>query len=174
MTPSDTALVIIDVQKAFFEQPTPLHPADLIAKLQGLIAKARAAGVPVMYVQHNESGEWAWVNDTPMHDVHPDIAPEAGDLIFQKWQPDIFPEGFLQPELEQRGIRRLVLAGCQTEHCIQNSCRSGAALGYEIILAGDAHGTFDGESQTAAQIIAAVTDGLRSVVTVKDAADIAF
>jgi nicotinamidase-related amidase len=171
--PNSTALVIIDTQRAFFEAPTPLYQPDrLIETIRSLIDRARAANIPVIYVQHNATGHLGWMNNTPLKDIHPDIAPLEGDLVIQKWEPDIFAKPALQRELEDRGIHRLILAGCQSEHDIANSCRSGAALGYDITLVGDGHSTFDTETRTAQQIIAQVSDELSTIVTVKPAQEI--
>jgi nicotinamidase-related amidase len=170
-----TALLIIDTQMAFFQAPKPLYQADrLIENIQTLALKARQAHVPVIYVQHNASGDLEWMNHTPLKDIHPDIAPEASDLIIQKWQPDIFAEPALPHELEARGIRRLMITGCQTEYCINNSCRSGAALGYDIVLVGDAHATFDSDTLTAQQIVEQITAELSAIVSVKQTHEVVF
>jgi nicotinamidase-related amidase len=48
-----TALLVIDVQVCNFEESDPVYGgSDLLSKIGGLIARARAAGVPVVYVQH--------------------------------------------------------------------------------------------------------------------------
>lgn len=175
MASESTALLIIDTQMAFFQAPKPLYQADrLIANIQSLATQARLARVPVIYVQHNASGDLEWMNGTPLKDIHPGIAPESGDLVIQKWQPDIFAEPPLQRELEARSIRRLILTGCQTEFCINNSCRSGAALGYDITLVSDAHATFDSDTLTAQEIIDQYSRELSAVVSVKPAHEVVF
>ncbi len=175
MTDASTALVIVDTQMAFFQAPKPLYPADrLIENIKSLIMKARQAHVLVIYVQDNASGDLEWMNNTPLKDIHPEIAPASSDLIVQKWQPDIFAEPTLQRELEARGIRRLILVGCQTEYCINNSCRSGAALGYNITLVSDAHATFDSDTLTAQHIIEQYSKDLATVITVKPAQEVVF
>ncbi len=172
---TSTALLIVDTQMAFFQAPQPLYPADrLIENIKNLTARARQAHVPVIYVQHNASGDLEWMNSTPLKDIHPLIAPESTDLVVQKWQPDIFAEPTLQRELEARGIRRLIITGCQTEHCIINSCRSGAALGYDITLVSDAHATFDSETLTAQQIVEQYSKELSAIVTVKPTQEVVF
>ncbi len=175
MTGNNRALLIVDVQMAFFQAPKPLYQADqLLENIKALISKARAAHVPVIYVQHNASGDLEWMNNTPLKNIHPDIAPSAGDLVIQKWEPDIFAEPDTKRELDARGIHRLILTGCQTEHCINNSCRSGAKLDYDITLVGDGHATFDDESLTAAQIVAQHNADLGAIVKVQPAREISF
>ena len=175
MADESTALLIVDTQMAFFQAPKPLYQAErLIENIRSLTSKARQAHVPVIYVQHNASGDLEWMNSTPLKDIHPQIAPESTDLVVQKWQPDIFAEPTLQRELEARGIRRLIITGCQTEHCINNSCRSGAALGYDITLVSDAHATFDSDVLTAQQIVEQYSKELSVLVAVKPAHEVSF
>ncbi len=46
-----TALLIIDVQSELFaETPPPYADKDVLATIARLLAKARAAGIPVFYV----------------------------------------------------------------------------------------------------------------------------
>ena len=63
------------------------------------------------------------------------------------------PRARLHRELRSRGIMRLVVAGLQTEYCVDTTCRRAYSLGYEIILVGDAHRTWDSDSLSASQII---------------------
>jgi nicotinamidase-related amidase len=151
----DVALLVIDVQMFGFGKDSPIHAGEsLLANIGGLIARARAAGVPVIYVQHcgaegeiDEPGTSAW-------EIHPAIAPAAGDPVVQKRHPDAFQETTLLQELESRNIKRLVVAGMQTEYCVDTTCRRAYSLGYDVVLAEDAHSTWDTESLTAPQIIA--------------------
>ncbi len=175
MADISTALLIVETQVAFFEAPKPLYQADrLIANIRDLITKARQSHVPVIYVQHNASGDIEWMNNTPLKDIHPQIAPDSSDLVVQKWQPDIFAEPALQLELEARGIHKLIITGCQTEYCINNSCRSGAALGYDIALVSDAHATFDTDTLTAEQIVDQYSKDLSTIVSVIPAQQVLF
>jgi nicotinamidase-related amidase len=80
----------------------------------------------------------------------------------------------MHQELATLGIRQLVIAGCQTEYCINNSCRSGAKLGYNVTLVRDGHATFDNDDLTAAQIVEKYSTELSAVVSVKDAKAISF
>ncbi|HZY40381.1 MAG TPA: isochorismatase family protein, partial [Anaerolineae bacterium] len=91
---------------------------------------------------------------TPGWPIHPTIAPAADELIVRKRTPDAFHETTLQQELNSRGIRKLVLAGLQTEYCVDTTCRRAFSLGYQVALAQDAHSTWNTDTLTAAQIIA--------------------
>jgi len=151
---NDTALLIIDMQVGNFSEPNPIFKAnELLAKVKSLVAKARSARTPIVYVQNNgrkgdpdEYGTQGW-------EIHSSIAPTEGNLVVQKRTPDAFHETNLHRELESMGIKKLVIAGLQTEYCIDTTCRRAFSLGYDVILVKDAHSTWDSSSLTAQQII---------------------
>ena len=75
--------------------------------------------------------------------------------------------------LAERGIRRLVLAGMQTEYCIDTTTRRARSLGYEVVLAADAHSTYPG-ALPAEQVIAHHNSVLKAFADVRPAAEIDF
>jgi nicotinamidase-related amidase len=172
----DTALLVIDVQNGMFAETDPVyHGARLLETIGELLTKARAAQMPVIYIQHNggpgdslEPGSAGWP-------IHPAIAPAEGEPVIQKATPDSFHETMLQAELEARGIVKLVITGIQTELCVDTTCRRAASLGYQTMLVRDAHSTWDSRTLSAAQIIAHHNDALNGwFVTPKPAGEIAF
>ncbi len=95
--------------------------------------------------------------------------------MIQKDSPDAFHGTDLQQELESNGIERLVVAGLQTEYCVDTTCRRAYSLGYEIVLVRDAHSTWDTERLLASQIIEHHNDVLGGwFVTLKDEKDVVF
>ncbi|MEZ4657619.1 MAG: cysteine hydrolase family protein [Caldilineaceae bacterium] len=152
---SKQALLIIDVQNCMFDPPEPVYDADqLLNRLQGLIARARAAQTPVIYVQHCGPEGAPHAPGAPGWQIHPAITPQSGELIVQKRMPDSFYETTLKAELDARGIGQLIMAGIQTEYCVDTTCRRAASEGYAVTLVQDAHSTWSKEDLTAAQIIA--------------------
>jgi len=174
--PTDTALLVIDVQNGMFAEDHPVYQgAGLLDTIGDLLTKARAAQVPVIYIQHNggpghplEPGSVGWP-------IHPAIAPAEGEPVIGKTTPDSFHETMLQQELEARGVVKLVVAGIQTECCVDTTCRRAASLGYQTTLVRDAHSTWDSRTLSAAQIIAHHNDALDGwFVTPKLASEIGF
>ena len=152
-----TALVVIDVQLGMFDAPgEPPVPGGerLLEKIRGLIGEAREAGAPVVYVQHCDGPGGLLEEGTERWKVHPRIAPLDGDPTVKKRTPDSFLETTLGEELESRNIEGLVLAGMQTEVCVDTTCRRAFSLGYDVTLVKDAHGTWDNDDLSAVQIIA--------------------
>ncbi len=152
---NDTALLIIDVQMAMFNPQEPVYQHEaLIEKLRDLIGRARAADIPVIYVQHQGQGEDPLQPGRPEWEIHSAIAPQEGEPVIHKMHPDSFQETELQKVLEARGIKNLVMAGLQTEYCMDTSCRRAYSLGYKVTLVKDCHSTWDNGIITAEQIIA--------------------
>ena len=101
----NTALLVVDVQVGMFEESDPVYRGEeLLATIGRLIARARAAGVPVLYVQHSGSDGHPLHPQAPGWPIHPAIAPEGGELIIHKRHPDACQDTDLQRELEARGI----------------------------------------------------------------------
>lgn len=152
---SDAGLLVIDIQVGNFDESVPVHRADdLLQKISRLIGRARAAEIPVFYVQHCGPEGEPDQPGTPGWEIHPAVAPLDGEVVVQKRHPDAFQETNLQHELESRAIKRLFIGGIQTEYCVDTTCRRAYSLGYEVILVKDAHSTWDGELLSAPQIIA--------------------
>jgi len=151
----DTALLIIDIQTGMFDEKDPVNEGDkLLQILAGLTAKAHQSGMPVIYVQHSGGDNHILHSSKPGWPIHPAIAPQPHDLIVHKHHPDSFQETNLQVELHRLGIKNLVVAGIQTEYCVDTTCRRTYSLGYDVTLVEDGHSTWDNTHLNASQIIA--------------------
>lgn len=151
-----TALVVIDTQLGMFETPgVPSVPDGerLLRNIEGLIREARESVAAVIHVRHAGGPGHPLERGTKGWPIHPRVAPAEGEPIVDKETPDSFLRTTLGEELESRGIGRLVLAGMQTEYCVDTTCRRAFGLGYDVTLAGDAHGTWDTGYLSAAEVI---------------------
>jgi len=128
----------------------PVADADgLLTRLGALISRARALGIPIVYVLDDDVGEVG----TREWDVHPAIAPQADDVRVRKHACDAFHETELKAILVARDIGHLVIGGCKTEYCIDTTCRAAISHGYPVSLVGDGHSTTNSPVLPAAQII---------------------
>ena len=173
---NNTALVIIDVQLGMFDDSDLVYNGnELLATLGTLISRAHTSGIPVIYIQHDGGDNHPLRPDKPGWPIHPAIAPTKDDLVIRKCHPDSFQETSFQHELETRGIKHLVVAGIQTQYCIDTTCRRAYSLGYDVTLVQDGHSTWDTEHLKASQIIAHHNQVLGGwFVTLKTAAEIQF
>ena len=151
-----TALAIIDVQKSLLDEG-PWQPEVLLQRVEGLIQKARKAGVPIVFVTDRRV--------EPDGTIHPSLSVAPDDLRVEKSEFNSFEETPLDAQLGAQSIKRLVVAGLQTDYCINATCRGGAALGYEVVLASDAHSTNDEPDKPAIQIIAEHNAALSALKT---------
>jgi nicotinamidase-related amidase len=171
----NTALLVIDAQVNMFAEGRSVFEGDkILQRIGGLIAKARARHVPIIYIQNNGTEIDPDFPGTPGWEIHPAVAPGADDIVIQKWAPDSFRETTLQSTLDLLNIRKLVIAGMQTEFCVDATCRRACALGYDVTLVKDAHSTYDGEGLTAPQIIAQHNEALGAMARLEEASSITF
>ena len=157
MMGKQTALLIVDVQVGMFESAIipPVHGGnELLIRIASLISKARAAELPIFFMQHNggkghplEAGTAGWT-------IHPAVAPAERDVVIQKLTSDSFKDTPLQHQLQTLEAGRLIVAGIQTEFCVDTTCRRAFSLGYDVTLVSDAHSTWDTDVLSADQIIA--------------------
>lgn len=148
-----SALLVIDVQRALCEGDQASHAAQqTVERISQAAGAARAAGVPVVYVQHETlSGRFARGSDT--WQLARGLAPQAGDHFIHKTTPDAFQNTGLKLLLDALGVSDLVICGMQTEFCVDTTTRRAAALGYPVVLLADAHSTNDKPHLAAVDII---------------------
>lgn len=155
------ALLVIDVQIGFFKEaqteqdPDPVYQSrEILERIRLLISRARAATVPVIYIRHCGPPGHPFAPGRAEGEIHPLVAPLAGETVIQKSASDAFYKTSLQQELERRGVHQLVVTGCQTEYCVDATCRRATTMGYDVVLVKDAHSTGDTEVFKAQDIIA--------------------
>lgn len=134
----NTALLIIDVQNGVVAEA--YERDKVVANIATLVDRARAAGVEVVWVQHNAdhlargSEAWSYV---------PELVRGDDEALVQKAYPDAFEETDLEEALAARGIGHLVVTGAQTDECIRATLHGALVRGYDVTLVGDAHTTSD-------------------------------
>ena len=177
---SHNALLIIDVQVGLLKLIPAEIRAGVLSRIETLLSRARASGTPVIYIQHDGPRGHPLETHTKGWKIHPSIKPLDSESVVRKRESDSFFETTLQQELEKRGITRLIIGGGMTEYCVDTTCRRATSLGYDVMLARDAHLTRDNGVLTAANIIAHhnfVLDDFGAgdhVITVKPADQIIF
>jgi nicotinamidase-related amidase len=177
----NSALVIVDVQVGLIEAPRYAYRGgEVVARIKELIAAARASDTPVVFVQHDGGEDSPVKLGSPGWHIHPEIAPAEGETVIRKQASDSFLDTTLREELEAIGARRIFVVGCNTQYCVDTTCRSAISHGFDVTLVGDAHTTTDNGVLSAAQIIEhhnLTLDDFGSeehVVTVRDSVEISF
>ena len=134
----NTALLVIDVQTGVVGDA---YERDaVVASVGTVVEKARAADVPVVWVQHSSDnlaqGSEAW-------EIVEELSPDASEPLVQKRYPDSFEETTLETLLAELEVGSLVVVGAQTDECVRSTLHGAVARGYDATLVSDAHTTED-------------------------------
>jgi nicotinamidase-related amidase len=143
--PGSSAVLVIDVQRGLFcTKPAPFEAEAAVARINAVMEKARQAGAPVIFIQHDgEVGGEDVVPFTEGWKLHPELEVRPGELVIRKTTCDAFYSTPLEAELRSRGITTLVLMGYATDFCVDATLRSAASKDYSVIVVADAHTTSD-------------------------------
>lgn len=134
-----SALIVIDLQHAVIADAWDRH--GVVTRTAALIGRARAEGVPVLFVQRDDPGSpdlargaWGWQFD---HGV----APLPGERVVSRQYPDGFADTMLADALDAMDVTHLVVAGAQTDGSVQATIYRALADGWHVTLAADCHTT---------------------------------
>lgn len=153
LTPAQTALVVIDLQRGIVGMPTVPHAAsDVVAHTAALAAALRAAGgtVVLVHVVRSVDGKDGLrpQTDTPpwqpgpraanWSEIVPELGPEPSDLVIGKRQWGAFYGTDLDLQLRRRGIDTILLTGIATNIGVESTARDAFERGYQQIFVEDA------------------------------------
>lgn len=134
-----SAVLVIDVQQALCEGEGAAHDcAGTIGRINQVTARARAAGVPVIFIQHEgRAGDLG--HGTRGWQLADGLLTQDGDHRVRKTTPDSFHGTVLADLLRRLGVETLVIGGMHTEFCVDTTTRRAMALGYPVTLIEDGH-----------------------------------
>lgn len=190
--PARSALVVIDMQRAFLDPGAPMEvprARDIVPGVNRLVAAARAAGLPVIWVRMTA---WRDGDTTSYPAFYRDIATGAfgdrllaaltegaeghapakaldvqpGDLHVNKIRFSAFFPGSsdIDAQLRARGIDTVIFAGTLTNRCCETSAMDAMNLGYRVIFAEDATAAVTDDEHLAALVNVATAIGdLRTI-----------
>ncbi len=175
-----TAVLVIDVQQGLCDGPgTAFDCAGTIARINQVTRKARQAGVPIIFIQHeSESGTLSY--GSRAWQLAHDLETAPADRFIRKTTPDSFLRTDLAAVLEAHQTKRLVICGMHTEFCVDTTTRCALARGFPVTLVSDGHTTPGNGVLLPQQVIAHHNETLSSImsfgprVTVVAADDVQF
>ena len=147
---AQSVLVIVDMQVGVLADAW--EPDRAIANVMLAVARARAQGVPVLWVQHTSddlrtgSAAWQWV---------PELVPQAAEPLIPKRYNSGFEDTTLDAALAQLQATHIVLAGAATNWCIRATAYGALERGYDLTLVEDAHTTTAAEALPGGLVLAA-------------------
>jgi nicotinamidase-related amidase len=174
-----TALLVIDVQNGVVE--AAVDRAGVVARIDGLVRRARTHEVPVVWVQHSSDDELVWGSEP--WQVVSELDPSDDETVVHKRYGDSFEGTDLETVLAAAGVGHLVVTGAESDACVRSTIHGAFTRGYDVTLVADAHTTGDKSDWGApppADVIAHTNlywrfqeaPGRRAAVV--DAADVAF
>ncbi len=167
-----TAVLMIDMQNMYLDQasrdrfgwPAIYRFDEVVAECAALLAEARRQGLPVIYTRQMSRPDGADMTPSmrrlsaafpPDPDAAPRtdwsseildaVAPQPGDVVIEKLRWDAFFGTELENILRNLGTQRLVVAGLQTNVCVETTSRTALMKNFEVAVPEDAVST-DGKA----------------------------
>jgi nicotinamidase-related amidase len=131
-----TVLLVVDVQVGVMNDAW--DAPRVIKNVSRAVERARAEGVPVIWVQHSDK---ELVHGSPEWQLAPELMPAEGEPRIDKSFESSFEQTALEPELARLGATHITLAGAATNWCIRSTAYGALDRGYDLTLIKDAHTT---------------------------------
>jgi len=155
-----TALLVMDVQRVVVERY--VKEPKLLERIATAIRSARASGVQVFYVfvgfrpgypEIGQRSRWFgtiaksgdFITGDVGTEIHPEVAPESGDILVKKLRVGAFAGSDLEVLLRSRGIGSLALTGIATGGVVLSTVRHAADLDFRLSVLSDACADMDPE-----------------------------
>ncbi|WP_031482140.1 cysteine hydrolase family protein [Maridesulfovibrio frigidus] len=138
------ALLVIDMQRGLFEGAKKRFDAEnVIKRINGLIDRARKKEITIIFIRHNGPPEQGLELNSEEWQILPELHKEPSDMTIDKTCCDSFCSTNLKEELDKLSVNKLIITGCCTDFCVDSTARQATSLGYEVMVASDAHTTAD-------------------------------
>jgi biuret amidohydrolase len=190
--PASTALICIDLQKAFLSpdgylakqgyDPAPLRA--ILPAVNRVIAAARGAGCLIVHTRQGYRADLAdmmrldrrgrrrvdtadmggLVRGTPDFEIVPEVDVATTDIIIDKTANGAFTYTELEPVLRVQGITHLLLAGCTTDVCVHCTLREASDRHFQCLLIEDCCASGDAYAHAAAVHMVTVEGGIFGAV----------
>ena len=166
-----TALIVIDVQRAFDEWEAAgkrRNNPQAVARIVELLAAFRTRGLPIFHIRHQGTRPGSsFLPDSTGFAVKDEARELDGEPVIVKKVNSAFIGTDLERRLRGKAIRTLVICGATTNHCVETTTRMAGNLGFDARLVRDATWTFDrtgpdGDAHSAEEIHAMTLSNLNS------------
>jgi nicotinamidase-related amidase len=145
--PSLTALIVVDVQRAFDEWEAAgkrRNNPEALARIVELLAAFRAGKTPIFHIRHESMRPGsAFAPGSTGYPVKDEAREIEGEPVIVKRVNSAFIGTDLEARLRAAGITTLVICGATTNHCVETTTRMAGNLGFDARLVRDATWTFD-------------------------------
>ncbi len=147
MSALKTALIVIDVQKAFDQMEaagqTRNNP-EAIGNIVRLLDTFRARQGEIIHVRHASlEATSLFRQELSGFAVKDEAVEHPGERVVVKQVNASFIGTDLDHILKQRAVGAVVIVGATTNHCVETTARMAGNLGYKTYVVSDATWTFD-------------------------------
>lgn len=147
VTPSHTALVVVDVQRAFdaWEAAGKRRNNPLaIMRIADLLSAFRNKGAPIFHIRHEGTRpNSSFRAGSTGYFVKDEAREMAGEPVIVKRVNSAFIGTDLEVRLRRSGVKTPVICGATTNHCVETTTRMAGNLGFDACLVRDATWTYD-------------------------------
>jgi nicotinamidase-related amidase len=141
------ALILIDIQKAFEDiEYWGGHRNNPGAEASAgkLLNFWRENNLPIYHIQHcSVNPEAPHAEGTTGNEFKDEVKPNIGETIIKKSVNSAFIGTNLKEQLDKANIRKVVILGLTTDHCVSTTTRMAGNFGYDTFVVSDASATFD-------------------------------
>ena len=150
MTKQDKpALILIDIQKGFEDEDIKYwggrrNNLDAETNARKLLDFWRQNNLPIFHIQHcSTNPKSKFVEGKLGNEFQDIIKPNVGEQIIKKNVHSAFIGTDLKLQLDNLGIKKLVIVGLTTDICVSTTARMAGNYGYDTFIVSDATATFD-------------------------------
>jgi maleamate amidohydrolase len=145
------AVVVVDMTRAFLDERYPLANPEAnkgcVASISSLLLLARSKSIPIFYIKGKtgsiaERGRWklaekinrVMIEDGEAHQIVPELAPQAQDIVVAKNKPSAFFGTDLASVLNYYGVDTLIICGVVTSVCVRGTVVDAFCNNYRVIV----------------------------------------
>ena len=137
-----STLIMIDCQNTYRQGVMQLDGVeDALAEAAQLLARARAAGIPVFHIMHDAGEGSPYDVHAEIGQISDEVAPLAGEPVIVKNFPSAFVGTDLEAQLRGASSSELLLAGFMTHMCVNSTARGAFNLGFHPTVVASATAT---------------------------------
>ncbi|MFT3811964.1 MAG: isochorismatase family protein [Acidovorax sp.] len=141
-TLAHATLVLVDYQNTYTRgvmELTGWQPA--LQAASALLARARAAGAQVIHVMHDGGAGSPYDITADIGQIHPSVAPVAGEPVVVKHAPNSFVGTNLGELVDAAGHQQLIIIGFMTHMCVTFTAEGAFLRGNQPTVVADACAT---------------------------------
>ncbi|MFT3802327.1 MAG: cysteine hydrolase family protein [Burkholderiaceae bacterium] len=141
-TLADATLILVDYQNTYTRgvmELTGWQPA--LASASELLARARAAGTKVIHVIHDGGKGSPYDLTADIGQIHPCVAPAAGEPVVVKTAPNAFVDTDLGEHVDAAGNKQVIVIGFMTHMCVTFTAEGAFLRGKQPTVVADACAT---------------------------------